>query len=169
MKPSLVAGCAGALAVVCLAAPARAEDPDPHDARTNKDPIVEPLRLGVLRSAYPFIGHLAGCERAGTPEDRSLVREVLPNLKVLAMMRSGCGLETGGGGGLVYTVPITSTVSLVAGFGLYLRPPVNGVREPTFHRAFRLDVVFRLAQGRSLNLGLFGDDHTIGVGFGLAF
>lgn len=83
-----------ALAIVVVAPMAHAEEPNPYDARTHKDRPTESLRLGLLQSAYPFIGRIGGCEGTDPPEDRSLTREILPNLRVLAMMRSGCGPGT---------------------------------------------------------------------------
>lgn len=84
-------------------------------------------------------------------------------------MRSGCGLETGGGGGLAYSVEVKPDVYFVASIGMWLTPPIEGVRDMRVDPVARLDLVFPRKDGRSFNLGLFAPRTTLGIGFGFGF
>lgn len=130
----------------------------------------EPLRLGLTREQFQFNGRMPGCENMERPpEDRWLTKELAPHLRFLAVVRSGCGTETGGGGGLTYTVEVKPNFYVVASIGAWLTPEIHGVRDRDVNYVGRLELVWARKDGTAFNLGLFASSTTIGLGFGFVW
>jgi hypothetical protein len=130
----------------------------------------EPLRLALTRDQFQFMGRMPGCERMEeSPKDRWLTKELAPHLHFLAVIRSGCGTETGGGGGFTYTIEVKPSFFVVASIGAWLTPEIHGVRDRNTDYVGRLELIWARKDGGSINLGLFASSTTIGVGFGFTW
>lgn len=126
----------------------------------------EPIRLSMSRE-FQFMGRMPGCERMEEPpKDRFLTKELAPHLHFLGVVRSGCGLETGGGGALAYTTEVKKDFFVVASVGAWLTPRIDGVRENRIDPVARLDFIWLKKDARSFNLGVFASSTMIGLGFG---
>ena len=129
----------------------------------------EPIRLSLTRE-FQFTGRMPGCERMEEPpKDRWLTRELAPRLHFLGAIRSGCGMETGGGVGIAYTIEVKPNFFVVPSVGMWVTPEINGVRERNVDLVGRLDLIWTKKDGRSFNLGLFASKTTIGLGFGFVW
>jgi hypothetical protein len=130
----------------------------------------EPLRLALTRDRFQFMGRMPGCERMEeAPQDRWLTRELAPHLHFLGVIRSGCGTETGGGGGLAYTIEVKPQLFVVASIGAWLTPEIHGIRDRDVTYVGRLDLIWARKDGTSFNLGLYASSTTLGVGFGFTW
>jgi hypothetical protein len=161
-------GCAAPLALLLASGHAQAEDAGP-EATHRLEYTTEPLRLGLTRDAFSFKDRMPGCERVDGPEDNWLTRELAPHLHFLAIVRNGCGMETGGGGGLTYSAEIRPNVFFVTSIGAWLTPPIDSTRQMRLDPLLRLDLVFPFEGGRAVNIGLFATSTSLGLGFGGVF
>jgi hypothetical protein len=157
------------VAIVCISKTAHAEDGDPGSTHRLQY-TTEPLRLALTREPFQFMGRMPGCERSEEPPvDRWLTKDLSPHLHFLGIIRSGCGMETGGGGGLAYSIEVKPNFFVVASIGAWLTPRIEGVRDHRLDPVARLDFIWAMKDGRSFNLGLFASKTTFGLGFGFVF
>jgi len=158
-------------AIVSMTSVARAEDG--HAGSTNRiQYTTEPLRLALTRDSFQFMGRMPGCESSEAPVDRWLAKDLSalsPHLHFLGIVRSGCGMETGGGGGFAYSVEVKPNFFVIASIGTWLTPPIKGTRDLDLNYVGRLDFIWAKKDGRSFNLGFFASSTTMGVGFGFVF
>lgn len=141
------------------------------DADTTNRIVIttEPIRLSLTRD-FQLAGRMPGCERMEQPpKDRWLTKELAPRLHFLGAIRSGCGMEAGGGAGLAYSIEVKPHFFVVASIGAWLTPGIEGVRDHRIDPTARLDFVWAKKDGTALNVGLFASRTMIGLGFGFVW
>jgi hypothetical protein len=122
-----------------------------------------PLRLSLVGSMYPIATSLgddpcysrtnpSGNSVNGFPVQRYTMLRLTPHLVLHGFSRAGCPLDAGAGGGATYTVPLRSSLWLVASAGAYTLPSQVPGRAVVKTDA-RIDLV-RGGTGNALSVGL---------------
>jgi hypothetical protein len=81
--------------------------------------------------------------------------ELVPHLTLVGFSRTGCVFDSVGGGGVAYTLPLKTNLSLVIAAGWMMMPQKNG-RGPELPvtNQVRMDLVFRRPQGHWSAVGV---------------
>lgn len=122
-----------------------------------------PLQLSLIGGLFPQASTLPGCAShedasgnslSGFAVQRYSYFQLAPRLVLHGFSSGGCPIDAGIGGGLTYSVPLTKSLWLVSSAGFYTLPPLDNLRPTVVTSAARVDIVKRLAWGRTLSLGL---------------
>jgi hypothetical protein len=143
-----------------------------------------PLRMTFLPLPFPqgsAFGDAYGCRPDdlaargntwnGLPMQRETAIRLTPRLTLVGFSQSGCPLDAGMGGGLVYAVPVHKNVWLAASAGAFMTPNFDlGARGiaaslPKVKSELRIDAIVRRKNGDPWTIGL----GTRGLRFGGLF
>lgn len=114
---------------------------------------LDALRLGLYAQAPVLGGMFADCRSAGPSVEQSAGIRLVPHLTLYGFSRSGCAMDQAVGGALVFTLPVSRTVSLsLSASQLYVPNAVLGV--PKSQTQIRADATIALPNKRSLSVGV---------------
>ncbi len=131
-----------------------------------------PLRLSLQNRIVPAgpgyeqcatRGDAAGNSVGGIPTQRYTLIRLTPNLVLHGFSAGGCPIDGALGTAVTYSVPVSPSLWLVAGAGVYTAPAQYG--GPKARADFRLDLVKKVNDTRSFSVGV----GRRGVSFGGAF
>jgi hypothetical protein len=120
-----------------------------------------PLRLSLTASLFPMARAFPGCESLeeasgnsvnGFAVQRYTFLRLTPRLVLHGFSSAGCPVDSGAGGGITYSAPLTRAWSFVLSAGFYEIPTVFGA--PIVTTAFRADLVKQTKAGRQLTIGI---------------
>ncbi|AKV04437.1 hypothetical protein AKJ09_11100 [Labilithrix luteola] len=129
---------------------------------------LDAIRLGLYAQAPVLGGMFAECRSAGPSIEQTAGIRLVPQLTLYGFSRSGCAIDQAVGGALVFTLPVSRTVSLsLSASQLYVPNAVLGV--PKNQTQIRADATFALPEKRSLSLGVSTGRGSPRVTFGGVF
>jgi hypothetical protein len=120
-----------------------------------------PLRLSLTVGLFPMARAFPECDSLEDASGNSVnsfavqrytFLRLTPRLVLHGFSSAGCPVDSGAGGGITYSAPLSRQWSFVASAGLYGVPTVFG--EPIVTTSIRADLVKQTSGGRVLTLGL---------------
>lgn len=120
-----------------------------------------PLRLSLTVGLFPLARAFPECDSLEEPSGNSVhgfavqrytFLRLTPRLVLHGFSSAGCPVDSGAGGGVTYSTPLTRDWSFVTSAGLYGVPTVFG--DPVVTTSVRTDLVKQTSARRILTFGL---------------
>jgi hypothetical protein len=122
-----------------------------------------PLQLSLVGGLFSQAQTLPGCasredasgnSAGGFGLQRYSYLQLAPRLVLHGFSTAGCAIDSGLGGGLTYSLPLTKSLWLVSSMGFFTLPPLENARSTVVTTSARVDLVKHLGWGRTLSIGL---------------